>query len=113
MPLGVATLSADASLDGFVLASSLHDDVVKEGVSETRLCVSSNPSSLSSCEIILLDIGPTRKTSFAFHSRSGVGDFRLLMASRTSSWLILLMLLPIFPIRDTTSLLTLFFDSFV
>lgn len=81
--------SACANLTGFsrcVFASSLHDDVVKEGVSDTRLWVSSKPSSFNSCEIILLDDnGPVRKASFAFHSRSGVGDFKLLMASRTSS----------------------------
>lgn len=79
-------------------------------MSETRLWVSSNPSSFNSCEISLLDESG-RKASFALHSRSGVGDFKLLMASRTSSWLILLMLFPIFPIRDTTSLFVLFFDS--
>lgn len=84
-----AAVSDAANLAGFpfcVFASSLHDDVVNDGVSETRLCVSSNPSSFSSCEMILLDdIGPVRKASFGFHSRSGVGDFKLLMASRTSS----------------------------
>lgn len=77
------------NFEGFsrsVLASSLHEDVVNDGVSETRLCVSSNPSSLSSCEMILVVVtGPGRKESFGFHSRSGVGDFKLLMASRTSS----------------------------
>jgi hypothetical protein len=51
--------------------------------------------------------------SFILHSRSGVGDLRLLMASRTSSWLIRLILRPIFPIRETTSQFTLFFDSLV
>lgn len=117
MSVGVAPPLADGNFEGLsrcVFASSLHEEVVSDGVSETRLCVSSNPSSFNSCEMILLvDIGPGRKTSLTFHSRSGVGDFKLLMASRTSSWLIRLILFPILPIRDTTSLLTLFFDSFV
>lgn len=114
MSVDVAPLSVDVNLAGFsrcIFASSLHDDVVNDGVSDTRLCVSSKPSSFNSCEISLLDNGPVRNVSLTFHSRSGVGDFKLLMASRTSSWLIRLMLLPIFPMRDTTSLLTLFFDS--
>lgn len=47
--LGRVSLTADS-----LLLSSLHEDVVSDGVSDTRLCVSSNPSSLSSWEVILL-----------------------------------------------------------
>jgi hypothetical protein len=100
-------------LSFFVFASSLHDDVVNDGVSETKLCVSSKPSSFSSCEINLPEgeFDAVRNDSRMFHSRSGVGDFKLLIASRTSSWLIRLMLFPILPMRDTTSLLALFFTA--
>lgn len=50
------TLSCEILLIFFLAAaSSLQDDVVSDGVSETKLCVSSNPSSLSSCVIPLVD----------------------------------------------------------
>jgi len=92
----VVALSVDVNLIGLsrpdcLAASSLHDEVVSDGVSDTKLCVSSKPSSFSSCDSSLVvgvlstvDEG-MRKMSFAFHSRSGVGDFKLLIASRTSS----------------------------
>lgn len=88
----VAALSVDVNRTGFArfILSSLQEDVLSlpcDGVSETRLCVSSNPSSFSSCDINLLQVfSPlVLNNSFEVHSLSGVGDFKLLMASRTSS----------------------------
>lgn len=82
--LELAVSSGEFSFLDF--ASSLHEDVVNDGVSDTRLCVSSKPSSFNSCDVnLLVADAPVRKPSLTFHSRSGVGDFKLLMASRTSS----------------------------
>lgn len=86
----------------FVMAStlSLQDDVLSfpcDGVSETKLCVSSKPSSLSSWFEPLMGFSLIISLG-GLQIRSGVsvGDFKFRMASRTSSWLMELMCRPTF-----------------
>jgi hypothetical protein len=111
----VAALSDEIKRFGFarfVLAFasccwSAHEELLSlpwDGVSETRLCVSSNPSSFNS--LVTLSFVAVVNSRGGLQLRSGVGDFRLRIASLTSSWLILDMLRPIFPTRSTILLLT-------
>lgn len=88
-----------------VTVTSLHDDSLSlpcDAVSETRLCVSSKPSSLSSGCAVLVCLIMSR--GGLIHIRSGVskGDLRLRLASRTSSGLMELSLRPTMPIRAMT-----------
>lgn len=74
-------------------ACSLQDDVLSlpcDGVSDTKLCVSSNPSSFSSWlddDTFVADALSLIISRGGLHTRSGVsvGDFRFRIASRTSS----------------------------
>lgn len=105
--LAVVTVESDdgvRTLGGVVVVASLHDDSLSlpcDGVSETRLCVSSNPSSFSSgCDGLVC----LMMSRGGLHTRSGasVGVLRLRFASRTSSGLMELSLRPTIPMRAIT-----------
>lgn len=105
--LVVVTVESDEGVRtvGVVVnVTSLHDDSLSlpcDGVSETRLWVSSKPSSFSSGCVVLVCLIISRG---GLQIRSGVsaGDFRLRFASRTSSGLMELSLRPTMPIRAMT-----------
>lgn len=105
--LVVVTVESDEGVRtvGVVVdVTSLHDDSLSlpcDGVSDTRLWVSSKPSSFSSGCVVLVCLMISRG---GLQMRSGVsaGDLRFRFASRTSSGLIELSLRPTMPIRAMT-----------